>query len=135
MDKQKIAVMRECVMLSLQGKISFPEVVGRLTVIGVERYHCDYSRRENTYYLPDGDSYVVSMEHSPVAIAEEFSAQGVEAAVREIQRGQIDYLEFVRKTAEAGCIGYFVQIAGRRVIYFGRNGDMQVEMFPPAPGK
>jgi hypothetical protein len=29
----------------------------------------------------------------------------------------------------AGCVGYFVQIAGRRAIYFGRNGEFHVEQF------
>ncbi len=32
----------------------------------------------------------------------------------------------------AGCVGYFVQITGRRVIYFGRSGESHVEQFPPA---
>jgi hypothetical protein len=31
----------------------------------------------------------------------------------------------------AGCVGYFVQIAGRRTLYFGRNGETHVELFPP----
>jgi len=33
----------------------------------------------------------------------------------------------------AGCVGYFVQIMGRCVIYFGRKGESHVEHFPPAP--
>jgi len=32
----------------------------------------------------------------------------------------------------AGCVGYFVQIAGRRALYFGRNGESHVELFPSA---
>ena len=32
----------------------------------------------------------------------------------------------------AGCVGYFVQIAGRRVLYFGRRGEIYTELFPGA---
>jgi hypothetical protein len=41
----------------------------------------------------------------------------------------------VKQTIAAGCVGYFVQITGRQVIYFGRKGEMHIERFPPAPGK
>ncbi|MCE9606468.1 MAG: DUF1398 domain-containing protein [Planctomycetia bacterium] len=99
--------------------------------IGVERYHADYSRQENTFYLPDGDSLVVSIAHGEQpAIAEAFAPQAVEAAIRKAQRGEIMYPKFVRLTTAAGCVGYFVQIAGRRVQYFGRTGDLHSEPFP-----
>jgi uncharacterized protein YbcV (DUF1398 family) len=133
MDKHKIEVMEECVTLSLQGKIAFPQVVRRLSEIGVERYHADYNRQEKTYYMPDGESLIVPMEHARMPIGESFSAETIEATLRRIQRGQINYVEFLRKTMEAGCVGYFVQITGRRALYFGRNGDVHVEPFPAAP--
>ena len=44
---------------ALSGELTFPEIVGRLAAIGLERYHADYSRQEITYYLPNGDSLVV----------------------------------------------------------------------------
>jgi uncharacterized protein YbcV (DUF1398 family) len=113
--------------------MTFPQVVGRLAAIGVERYHADYSRQEITYYLPDGDSRVVAAPHEAHATAIEFSPAAVEAAVRQSQREEHTYTDFVRKTMAAGCVGYFVQISGRRVIYFGRNGESHVEHFPPAP--
>jgi uncharacterized protein YbcV (DUF1398 family) len=130
MTEEQANVMRECVTLSYEGKITFGEVVGRLMKIGVERYHADYSRTEKTYYMPDGESLVVPTNHPPLPVAEAFSAEGVGAAIREIQRGQIDYKEFVRKTCNAGCVGYFVQIAGRQALYFGRKGEVFVEPFP-----
>ncbi len=124
--------MRECAAGSLAGKLTFPEVVGRLSAIGVERYHVDYSRGEITYYLPDGDSLVVATPHEPHATGRAFSAEAVALAVGQSQRNQHSYSDFVRKTMAAGCVGYFVQIMGRRVIYFGRNGDSHTEHFPPA---
>jgi uncharacterized protein YbcV (DUF1398 family) len=133
MNDQQIAVMRQCTERSLQGAISFPEVVGKLKEIGVERYHADYCRQEKTYYMPDGQSLVVQMPHPPQPIADTFSSQAVEAAIRQIQRGEIAYTEFLRQTMAAGCVGYFVQIAGRKALYFGRNGEIYLEAFPATP--
>jgi uncharacterized protein YbcV (DUF1398 family) len=113
--------------------MTFPEVVSRLAAIDVERYHADYSRQEITCYLADGDSLVVAAPHQPYSTAMEFSASEVEMAVRQSQRGEHVYADFVRKTMSAGCVGYFVQITGKQVLYFGRNGDCHVEHFPPAP--
>lgn len=133
MDAAKIAVIQDCASRSIAGTIAFPEVVHALMEIGVERYHADYSRHEITYYVPSGDSLVVATPHSPEPIAETFLPKDVEAAIRQSQRGEIIYTQFLQKTMAAGCVGYFVQIAGRRVLYFGRNGDLHLEPFPSAP--
>ena len=130
MNQQQIAVIEECAQLSVQGKIGFGDVVARLMGIGLERYHVDYARHETTYYMPDGDSLVISVEHPAGTVAHTFSAKSVEAAVRAAQRGAIFYPEFLKQTFAAGCVGYFVQINGRQVIYFGRNGEQHVERFP-----
>ena len=132
MNPEQTAVIRECATLSIQGKISFGEVVRRLMTIGLERYHADYSRQECTYYLPGGESLVLPVEHPAGQIAEPFSAPGVQAAVRQAQRGEIMYPTFLTLTMAAGCVGYFVQITGRQVIYFGRKGEQHVERFPSA---
>jgi uncharacterized protein YbcV (DUF1398 family) len=130
-NTEKIHVMEECARGSLAGELTFPEVVGRLVEVGVERYHADYSRQEITYYLADGDSHVVSAPHEEQVTATAFDAAAVEAAVRQSQRDEHTYVEFVRKTMAAGCVGYFVQITGKRVLYFGGDGDIYVEHFPP----
>jgi hypothetical protein len=78
----KVLVMRECARGSLAGELTFPEVVGRLAAIGVERYHA-YSRQEITYYLAAGDSQVASAPHEPHATATEFDPSAVGAAVRQ----------------------------------------------------
>lgn len=56
MNTEQTKVMQGCVQGALSGELTFPEIVGRLASIGVERYHADYSRQEITYYLLDGDS-------------------------------------------------------------------------------
>lgn len=130
MTAEQALLIMETVRGSHSGTMTFPEIVGKLSSIGVERYHADYSRQENTYYLTDGDSLVVSFPHEASDIASTFSASAVEAAVRQSQRNEHSYPDFVRKTMAAGCVGYFVQITGRRVMYFGRRGETHVELFP-----
>ena len=133
MNAEQTQIIQGCTRGALTGELTFPDIVGRLAQIGVERYHADYSRQEITYYLPDGDSLVVAAPHPSHATAREFSSFAVETAVRQSQMNEHTYLDFIRKTMAAGCVGYFVQITGRRVIYFGRKGESHVEHFPPAP--
>ncbi|ODA33829.1 DUF1398 domain-containing protein [Planctopirus hydrillae] len=133
MNTDQIRTVEFCAQGALTGALTFPEIVGKLSQCGIERYHADYSRREITYYLEDGDSQVVSTPHPLDVTGFEFSAADVAAAVQESQRGEHSYLDFIRKTMAAGCVGYFVQITGRRVIYFGRDGDFHIEYFPDAP--
>lgn len=125
-----VAVIEECKALSIAGAIPFAEVVRRLSEVGVERYHVDLSRHETTYYLPSGDSHVSATGGPSDPVAEVFDGAGVERAVRAAQRGEIIFPEFLRRVRAAGCVGYFTQIAGRRVQYIGRTGDMHVEPFP-----
>jgi uncharacterized protein YbcV (DUF1398 family) len=132
MNNGQMSVARECAALSAAGKIHFGEVVARLMRAGIERYHADYSRSEITFYSPDGGSCIVPMEHEPMPIANEFCAAGVAEAVHQAQRGEIMYPQFTRQSLAAGCVGYFVQITGKRVQYFGRNGEIHTEWFPGA---
>ena len=66
------------------------------------------------------------------ATAEEFSSSGVIAAIRGAQTDTIRYPEFVQQTTEAGVIGYWAFLAGKKVIYFDRKGEMHAEEFPGA---
>ncbi len=132
MNTEQMNVAKECAILSAKSQIHFGEVVSRLMKAGIERYHADYSRREITYYTPDGNSCIVPMEHEPMPIAQDFSAAGIQAAVRQAQREEIMYPQFTRQALAAGCVGYFVEITGRCVQYFGRNGEIHTEQFPGA---
>jgi uncharacterized protein YbcV (DUF1398 family) len=130
MHQETVAVMHECARLSDQGKITFSEVVRKLTEAGVERYHTDLCCEEHVFYMPSGETHVEPMGLLPYPIAMEFSDSGVDAAVRAIQRGEIVYMEFLRRIMDAGCVGYFVLLAGRQAQYFGRRGEIHIEKFP-----
>jgi uncharacterized protein YbcV (DUF1398 family) len=130
MDAAIKSVVLACTRDSDAGTSRFPEIVARLVTAGVERYHADLIRAEKTYYLPSGESEVVPDAALQVAPALAFTAGGVEAAVRASQAGSIDYREFCRRVAAAGCAGYFVSLSGRRALYYGRTGETHVELFP-----
>ncbi|HEY4295572.1 MAG TPA: DUF1398 family protein [Paraburkholderia sp.] len=132
MDAQIRDVLLECTKASDEERVTFPEVVKKLIGAGVERYHADLLRSEKTYYLPNGESEVVPSHAVGIVPSQEFSAQGVDAAVRAIQAGKIQYKTFCERVATAGCVGYFVSIAGKRAVYYGRTGDSHVEWFPGA---
>ncbi|MET0343372.1 MAG: DUF1398 family protein [Polyangiales bacterium] len=132
MDEATKAVVRGCSTDSDAERASFPEVVARLAAANVERYHADLWRATKTYYQPSGASDEVACRPVETRFAEAFSPGGVEAAVRASQRGEIRYREFCERIAQAGCVGYFVSLAGRRVVYYGRTGETHVELFPGA---
>jgi len=133
MDTAIRNTMIEASRASDEGHQSFGAIVKQLMDAGVERYHQDFLRSERTYYLPDGESEVVRNDVVSATPALGFSAAGVEAAVRAVQAGAIKYKQFCRQVMEAGCVGYLVSLAGKRVVYYGRTGDMHVEHFPGAP--
>ena len=131
MDDHVKDIVREMSKASDEERITFPAVVKALMAVGIERYHADLVAGRKTYYLPDGDFEEVDV-HKVGGAAREFSAEGVEKAVRSIQREEIRYREFCRLIADAGCVGYFVSLAGRRAVYYGRTGDAHIEWFPGA---
>ena len=132
MDSKIRNVMHECTRASDEERVTFGEVVKQLTDVGVERYHADLVRAEKTYHLSNGESEVVSARAVRLRPADQFSASGVETAVRAVQAGRIQYNEFCELVSAAGCVGYHVSIAGKRAVYYGRTGDSHIEWFPGA---
>ena len=132
MDMQIKNLVQDCTAASDEERIAFPAAVGMLMQAGVERYHADLLRAEKTYYLPDGESEIVKAARIGTIPAPQFSASEVEAAIRASQSQTIGYNEFCNRIAAAGCVGYFVSLAGRRAVYYGRSGDCHVEHFPLA---
>jgi len=124
-------VLEECETLAFENKITFPQVVKRLSETGVERYCADLVRLEKFYYSADGQNttQAIPLKDTP-KIGGPFLAAKVKEAVAAIQQGQIDYAEFLRRIMKSGVVFYDVFIKGRKVIYMGRDGDFHVEVFP-----
>ena len=124
------ATIAECMTLSF-ADTPFPKVVARLIGAGVQSYTADLITLRNTYYDAGGQAYDEGLPlHDGPAIAASFDAAGVAATVKSIQRGEIGYAEFLRRIMRCGCAHYAVFIAGRKAMYFGRDGDFHTEPFP-----
>lgn len=112
------------------GRMTFPEVVGRLSAVEVESYFCDLAAGRETFYFADGMAHAEEMILPRMPIAQKFSSSGLVAAIRGAQADSIRYPEFVKRSTAAGVIAYWAFLAGRKVIYFGRKGETHVEEFP-----
>lgn len=123
-------IVEECTKLSEEGKITFPEVVGRLDKAGIESYAANLLVPNKIYYAGD-ESHEVSLKlKADRKVGAAFKQEDVIKALRAIQGSQIDYQEFLKKIMEAGVIFYLVFIKGRKAIYFGRHGEQYIENFP-----
>jgi uncharacterized protein YbcV (DUF1398 family) len=125
-------VIAECMRLSF-ADTPFPAVVAKLAEAGVEAYAADLIALRETCYGAGNDSVDEPMPLTDVpAIARLFDGNRVAATVAAIQRGEIGYAQFLRRIMRAGCAGYSVFFGGRKVMYFGRQGDVHTEYFPDA---
>jgi uncharacterized protein YbcV (DUF1398 family) len=132
MDTQIKNIVEECSAGSEEGRLTFPQVVMKLSEAGIERYNVDLVRHEKIFYMPDGLSYRIESHLIPTGPAQAFNKDGIVSAIRESQAQKIDYKTFCQKIADFGCVSYLVSLAGRRAVYFGRRGDSHVELFPDA---
>jgi uncharacterized protein YbcV (DUF1398 family) len=124
-------IIVETVRKTLAGTISFPEVVGQLSTAGVEYYHVDYVGLRKTFYSADGNMVVtpINFEGLP-PVATEFSAADLRGNILDSQRNGQKFRDFTRRAMENGVQGYFAFLRGKRVTYFGRQGDQHTEWFP-----
>jgi hypothetical protein len=79
-------VMHEGLAESQEGKLTFGDVVGRLTEGAVESYFIDFARGAETFYMPDGKTHLEKMTLPKMEIANEFSTEGIVAAIRALRR-------------------------------------------------
>jgi len=121
---------------TLAGTAPFPDIVARLMGAGVEYYHVDYVGLRKTFYGAVGDVVVTSIAYEGLpAVAAEFDAEALRAAIRDSQQNGQKYRDFTRRAMAAGVQGYFAFLRGMRVTYWGRTGDQHTEWFPGAgPG-
>jgi uncharacterized protein YbcV (DUF1398 family) len=124
------SIIHEVLAESQAGKLIFPEVVRRLLAVGVESYFCDLAAGKETFYMSDGGIHTETMTLSKRPISADFSSSAIVAAIRGAQTDTIRYPEFMRQSAQAGVTAYWAFLTGKKVIYFGRKGEMHVEEFP-----
>ena len=126
-------IVLEAARATQTGSLPFPEIVGKLMATGVEYYHVDYAARQFSFYSAAGSVVTAPLlfEDLP-AIAENFDAQALRAAVLDSQQNGQKFRHFSQRAMQAGVQGYFAFLRGKRVVYAGRQGDQHTEWFPGA---
>jgi uncharacterized protein YbcV (DUF1398 family) len=123
-------VIHEITVATQEGKLTFPQAVGKLLEVGVESYCVDFAAGRKTYYATTGETVTEPMILKLDSVAEEFSGADLVVAIRGAQADTVRYPEFVKRSTAAGVAGYWAFLTGKQVIYFGRKGEMHVEKFP-----
>jgi uncharacterized protein YbcV (DUF1398 family) len=126
-------IITEAARATLDGSIPFPEVVRRLIETGVEYYHVDYVALQMRYYSATGGVVTTPIPYEGLpAVAADFDALGLRAAILDSQRHGQHFRDFTRRAMEAGVQAYIAFLRGQRVTYWGRGGDQHTEWFPGA---
>jgi uncharacterized protein YbcV (DUF1398 family) len=124
-------IIIETARKTLAGTISFPEVVAQLLATGGEYYHVDYIGLKKTFYSASGDMVVTPINYEGLPpVAADFNIAALRADILDSQRNHQPFRDFTRCAMEAGTQGYFAFLRGKRVTYFGRQGDQHTEWFP-----
>ena len=126
----------EAARASLAGSLPFPDIVHNLIDAGVEYYHVDYVLLQITFYGTHAAPIVVplSFEGLP-AVALDFDGPALRQAILDSQQKGQKFREFSQRAMRAGVQGYLAFLRGKRVAYFGRQGDQHTEWFPGANPK
>lgn len=124
------SVVKPLLEKSLARQITFPEILSILVKEGVESYHVDFLRNECRYYSKDGESFILSIPFKHEGVSPDFSRGNLDSINQKVQAGKATFADFVKEGCAAGCAYYIVYINGRKVRYFGRNGDEHIQHFP-----
>lgn len=126
-------LVQNAAAMTLAGTKPFPEIVRMLLEAGVEYYHVDYVGLRKTFYSATGEAMVTAITYEGLpAVAADFDPAALRADILDSQRNHQHYRDFTRRAMQAGVQGYFAFLRGKRVTYFGRQGDQHTEWFPGA---
>jgi len=123
-------ILKGVVDKALATAIAFPDLLAVMKKEGVESYHVDFLRNEYRFYSQGGGSFVTDVPLRHGEVAREFCPEKLEDINKRVQAGQAGYPDFVAEGAAAGCAYYIVYLDGKKVRYFGRNGDEYIQHFP-----
>jgi uncharacterized protein YbcV (DUF1398 family) len=118
---------------TLDGSLSFPQIVGELITQGVEYYHVDYASKSFTFYSAAGATITAALPFEGLpSISQDWNRNALKEAIIDSQQNGQKFSQFCARAMSAGVQGYFAFLRGRRVTYLGRSGDQHVEWFPGA---
>jgi len=130
MNAKEIAKLAQA---TLNGSMPFPEIVGKLIANDVEYYHVDYALSSFSFYTGSGTVVTAPLVFEGLpSISEHFDTAALKAAILDSQQHGQKFRAFCERAVKAGVQGYFAFLRGKRVTYFGRQGDQHTEWFTGA---
>lgn len=124
-DAQKYA-------MSIRPKVGgFPVLAEVLRQAGVQMNRWSLPSCQSVYHMSEG---CVVQQGTPLVTGTheipKFDRDALIKALRTDQEGRSSFPEFLQSSWKAGVIGYDADFVGRKVIYYGVNGESYVEEYP-----
>lgn len=118
--------------ISIRPKIGgFPVLAEVLRQAGVQMNRWSLPSCQSVFVMKEGS--VVQQGIPLVAGTHEvpkFNRDALIAAIRTDQEGRSSFPEFLLATWRAGVVGYDADFMGRKVIYYGAQGESYLEEYP-----
>ncbi|PKA11677.1 DUF1398 domain-containing protein [Leptospira meyeri] len=118
--------------MSIRPKVGgFPVLAEVLRSVGVQSNRWSLPSCQAIYQMKEGS---VVQQGTPLVngvyeIAN-FDRDALITALRTDQEGRSSFPEFLKAAWNAGVIGYDVDFVGRKVVYYGVNGESYLEEYP-----
>jgi uncharacterized protein YbcV (DUF1398 family) len=119
MESQK---QQETDLISPAGALNFSEFVATLEQTLVDYCRVDILEGRMIFVAEDGEVYSDTLELKD-KIAEKFDDGGIRQAILDNQLDRLSFKDFVSQLMNCGVVSYTIHLSGRKVIYFGKNGD------------
>lgn len=118
--------------MSIRPKVGgFPVLAEVLRSAGVRSNRWSLPACQAVYQMKEGS---VVQQGTPLVSGvfeiAKFDRDALITALRTDQEGRSSFPEFLKAAWEAGVIGYDVDFVGRKVVYYGVNGESYLEEYP-----
>ncbi|MGE5084689.1 MAG: DUF1398 family protein [Bacillota bacterium] len=114
---------------SFTSRMAFSSLIMTLEKMGVESYHVDMAQQSTCYQMLNGEVMSESF-YFDGKIAQDFDDGEIRSAILDIKQNHLEYKEFLKRIMNAGIVNYVIYLKGRKIIFYGRNGDSYIENFP-----
>lgn len=118
--------------MSIRPKVGgFPVLAEVLRQAGVQMNRWSLPSCQSVYVMKEGS---VVQQGTPLVTGTyevpRFNKEALITAIRTDQEGRSTFPEFLHATWNAGIVGYDVDFTGRKVTYYGINGESYLEEYP-----
>lgn len=118
--------------MSIRPKIGgFPVLAEVLRQAGVQMNRWSLPSCQSVFLMKEGS---VVQQGTPLVTGvheiPKFDREALITALRTDQHGLSTFPEFLQATWRAGVVGYDADFIGRKVIYYGVNGESYMEEYP-----